>query len=267
MTSPNGGQVTITESPSGGPPPSGFQILGQDVNITAPAGTPANPLVIKFRLDGSLITGLNINTITVFKNGVAVPDCSGAPGTASPDPCVASRLMVGDDLEITVLSSTASLWRFGVALVTPTPSPIPTPQPPTPTPGGATCDGRPATIVGTNGHDFIVGTRHSDVIVTFGGHDLVFGMRGDDVICLGEGKDLAFGGKGNDRIFGEGGKDHLFGEKGDDYLNGGPDQDHCFGGSGSNTLVACERGHRHDDDDDDDGHDGHDDRDDDRHRD
>jgi Ca2+-binding RTX toxin-like protein len=257
VTSPNGGTVTITESPSSGPPPSGFQLLGQDINISAPPATPGNPLVLKFRLDGTLIAGLDINSITVFKNGVAVPDCTGAPGTASPDPCVASRQMIGDDLEITVLSSTASLWQLGVAVATPSPSP-------SPTPGGETCDGRAATIVGTDGKDFIIGTDGADVIVSLGGKDIVFGLKGDDVICLGAGNDIAFGGKGNDSIFGEGGKDKLFGEKGDDFLDGGPDRDHCFGGRGSDTTVNCERGDRHhDDDDDDDRHHGDDDHDDD----
>ncbi len=253
VTSPTGGTVTITESPSGGPPPSGFQILGQDVNISAPAGTPANPLVIKFRLDGTLISGLDINTITVFKNGVAVPNCSGAPGTASPDPCVALRQMVGDDLEITVLSSTASLWQFGIAVATPTP------------PAGGACDalagatpnagvrilGGPKVqvVLGTDGPDLIVVGAGSQIVLGRGGNDCirtgsdddaVVAGDGHDEVSLGSGNDLAVGGDGNDRLNGEQGNDKLIGNDGNDTLNGGPNSDFCNGGTGTDTAANCE---------------------------
>ena len=43
--------------------------------------------------------------------------------------------------------------------------------------GGAKCQGRKATIVGTDGNDVIYGTNGSDVIVAKGGRDQVYGLR------------------------------------------------------------------------------------------
>jgi RTX calcium-binding nonapeptide repeat (4 copies) len=69
-------------------------------------------------------------------------------------------------------------------------------QAPTP-PGQATptCNGKPATIVGTNGGDGLEGTQGPDVIVSLGGHDFIDGLGGNDVICGGKGKDWASEGK------------------------------------------------------------------------
>src|SRR5206468_6601353 len=67
--------------------------------------------------------------------------------------------------------------------VTPTPTATPTQTAtPTPTatatssPGGQTCDGQPATKVGTEGPDFILGTNGRDVIVAKGGRDVIIGL-------------------------------------------------------------------------------------------
>ena len=256
VTSPNAGTVTISETnpPFSQSPPSGFTFLGQQVEITAPAATPDNPLRIVFLLDSSL--GAN-TSVAIFKNGVLVPDCPGS-AIASPDPCVTARGTSGDDVQITILTSTASSWNFGLSVQTPTPTatataaatPTPTPTAtsvttPTPTPtgtpsGGETCDGQPATKVGTSRSEIIIGTRGRDVIVAKGGNDVIIGLDGNDIICAGSGNDLIIGGKGNDRIFGEGGNDVLVGGKGNDYLDGGSGFDHCIGGPGDDTFVNCE---------------------------
>jgi hypothetical protein len=89
-------------------------------------------------------------------------------------------------------------------------------------PSGLTCDGRPATIVGTSGPDRLVGTPGPDVIVAGDGDDLVVGMGGDDVICGGPGNDSLQGGDDNDRLFGEGGTDQ------------------CVGGPGTDFAATCE---------------------------
>jgi len=70
-----------------------------------------------FRLDSSIVpSGQNAQTIQIFKNGVLVPACSGSAGVASPDPCVSQRSKIaGNDVEITILTSTASAWNFGVS--------------------------------------------------------------------------------------------------------------------------------------------------------
>jgi Ca2+-binding RTX toxin-like protein len=90
--------------------------------------------------------------------------------------------------------------------------------------GPPTCDGRRATIVGTNGPDIIHGTPGRDVIAGLGGDDTIYGLGQDDIICAGDGNDLVYGGAGNDTIFGGTGNDLLDGGHGDDTIDGGGDQ-------------------------------------------
>ncbi len=74
---------------------------------------------------------------------------------------------------------------------------------------GATCDGRPATIVGGPGADTLVGSVGDDVIVGGAGDDRIDGLSGDDVVCAGSGDDVVVGGSGADRLFGQSGADTL----------------------------------------------------------
>jgi hypothetical protein len=120
VTTTSAGQVSINEKSIVLPHPAGFALFGQQVNISAPAATASRPLVIVFWLDASIIpAGATQDDIRVFKGGVFVPNCTGAPSTASPDPCVMTRsLLIGSqagDVQITVLSSTASSWTFATA--------------------------------------------------------------------------------------------------------------------------------------------------------
>jgi Ca2+-binding RTX toxin-like protein len=104
-----------------------------------------------------------------------------------------------------------------------------------PTPPGQptpTCNGKPATIVGTDGGDNLGFTRGPDVIVGLGGNDDLDGGRGNDVICGGDGRDSLEGTGGRDTLFGEAGKDTLVG-KGKDLCNGGNGYDRA-------AQVGCE---------------------------
>src|SRR4051794_33210814 len=49
------------------------------------------------------------------------------------------------------------------------------------------CQGLPATIVGTPGDDVITGTPGPDVIVGLDGRDEIHARAGDDVVCAGPG--------------------------------------------------------------------------------
>jgi len=89
----------------------------------------------------------------------------------------------------------------------------------------ATCKGKPATIVGTEGSDVRKGTSGKDVIVGLGGNDKLSGLAGNDVICGGAGKDTLKGGKGKDTLLGQQGKDTLKGGAGTDTLKGGAGKD------------------------------------------
>ncbi len=101
-----------------------------------------------------------------------------------------------------------------------------------------TCDGIPATIVGTEGADRIRGTNGPDVIVALGGNDFISGLGGDDLICAGEGVDRVFANAGDDIVFGEGGNDRIYGAGGDDKLWGGPGLDILSGGAQDDMLYG-----------------------------
>lgn len=115
-----GGIVSITQSSVTTPAPTGFTLVGQQIRISAPASTPNNPLVLTFALDTSALAGQAASSIQIYRtegsgSAVAVPDCTGAPSVASPDPCVASRTATtGGGAVITVWTSIASLWNFAI---------------------------------------------------------------------------------------------------------------------------------------------------------
>lgn len=105
------------------------------------------------------------------------------------------------------------------------------------------CEGKRATIVGTEGHDLIEGTRGDDVIVALGGNDIIYADDGNDTICGGKGDDTIYaefyytrgirtmeylpdfdtvrGGKGDDYILGGRDDDKIKGDEGNDFVDGG----------------------------------------------
>jgi len=122
-----------------------------------------------------------------------------------------------------------------------------------------TCDGIPATIVGTPGADNLVGTDGPDVIAGLQGNDTINGGGGDDVICGGQGNDVLRGGQGFDIIFGAQGDDiiyaatgtttaqredtrgaRMFGGAGNDVINGSARWDRMQGGPGNDSLFGFE---------------------------
>jgi hypothetical protein len=105
-----GGTVTIDEIAPTEAPPSGFTFVGQQVDITAPTASVGDPLILTFNLHSS-IAGTDPNAIEIFKAGVLVGACTN-PG-ATPDPCVESRTLIGDGIQIIIRTSTASTWNFG----------------------------------------------------------------------------------------------------------------------------------------------------------
>jgi hypothetical protein len=117
VTTPNGGTVTVIESTDTASAPPNYSFVGQQVTIQAPVATAASPLSITFHLDASIIPpGEDEHTVQLFRDGVPIADCVGAPA-ASPDPCISSRATsIGDDIAITVLTSHASIWNFGTAV-------------------------------------------------------------------------------------------------------------------------------------------------------
>ncbi len=103
---------------------------------------------------------------------------------------------------------------------------------------GPFCDGRPATLVGTDGDDRLVGTAGDDVIVALGGDDIIAAGDGNDTICAGDGDDRVDAGPGDDRAFGEDGNDRLSGGDGTDHLDGGVGNDRLRGGDADDVLLG-----------------------------
>lgn len=116
ITSPVAGSITIHEVTPSQDPPTGVTFLGQQINITAPASTADNPYRFVFTTDSSVVPeGTTADNLQVYKNGIIILNCLDGSGTALPDPCVSSRVtLAGGDLQITVLSSTASAWNFSL---------------------------------------------------------------------------------------------------------------------------------------------------------
>lgn len=90
-----------------------------------------------------------------------------------------------------------------------------------------TCEGRPATHLGTSGDDVLTGTDGDDVMVGLGGDDRISGLLGNDVICGDEGTDRLAGFAGDDRILGgfdsDAGGDVIWPGAGNDYVDAGLD--------------------------------------------
>lgn len=102
----------------------------------------------------------------------------------------------------------------------------------------ATCNGLPATIVGTSGNDIIYGTNGADVIVGLGGTDTIYGGNGNDVICGDSENDIIYGGNGDDTIFGGVGDDILSGDNGNDTIHGNNGNDTLTGVNGNDILSG-----------------------------
>ena len=116
----SGGTLSIAQGSTDQTPPDGFSFFGQQVNITAPAATAEHPLTLTFMVDESLLGGTSPDDVQVFRTEGAgtptpVPDCTN-PGAADPDPCVTERGgQPGRYVQLTVLTSSASVWNFGAS--------------------------------------------------------------------------------------------------------------------------------------------------------
>jgi uncharacterized delta-60 repeat protein len=108
-----GGPISVTESGSPTvPPPSGYEFLGEELQIVAPIGSIDAPLHLTFLIDESLALDAEVDhlTIEILRNGIPVLDCL-AVGPISPDPCVVLRDRTpGNDIRLEVLTSQASGW-------------------------------------------------------------------------------------------------------------------------------------------------------------
>ena len=119
-------------------------------------------------------------------------------------------------------------------------------------PNSLLCNGKEATIMGTNGNDVLNGVAGNvaDVIVGLNGDDEINGGRGSDDLCGGNGSDTLTGGARADTLYGGNGADTLKGGPGNDTLDGGNGADRLDGGGGNadtcyvqeeiDTWMRCE---------------------------
>ncbi|HEV2757530.1 MAG TPA: calcium-binding protein [Actinomycetota bacterium] len=129
--------------------------------------------------------------------------------------------------------------------------------PPVVAQGSATCFGRPATIVGTDGEDRIKGTDGPDVIVGGDGADDISAGGGDDLVCAGPGQtqeydeewneyyyrgDYVDAGDGDDRIDGGPGPNELWSGEGDDYILGSDMRERVLAGRGNDEIDIGDGG-------------------------
>jgi hypothetical protein len=123
----NGVPAAIAEVGATGPQDacgSGATCFGQISVVTIPGTfSVTDPLHLSFLLDSSELpkhfTKKSLSKLPMFHDGVLVPNCTGAAGVASPDPCVSARKIVKPkhckkgqfEVEIDVNSSTNGRWR------------------------------------------------------------------------------------------------------------------------------------------------------------
>ncbi len=120
ITTPNAGNVVIQSTTTAAE--ADLQVVGTQLSIEAPAATAEDPLILSLTVDASAIpAGVIPSQLQVFRNGTAVEDCSPDPmdPPATPDPCVASRVVGGGgEVTITVYTAHASLWKVAVRALT-----------------------------------------------------------------------------------------------------------------------------------------------------
>jgi hypothetical protein len=115
---PAAAQVTFTSSSNPAPPPGGYSFFGTQMQIETGGvtATAASPFQISFVIDATLLGATAPADVQVFRDGVAIADCTTTDGSATPDPCVRDRgLANGGDARVLVLTSHASRWNFGTS--------------------------------------------------------------------------------------------------------------------------------------------------------
>jgi Tol biopolymer transport system component len=116
VTTPNPGTVSVAAGPVTTSTPSGFVLLGLQLQISAPSASAAAPLVLVFDVDSTVVGLVNPELLTFIRNGARVPDCLGE--STVPEgltACVTSREespLDSEDLRLTIISTSASTWNL-----------------------------------------------------------------------------------------------------------------------------------------------------------
>ena len=112
VTPSAGGMVTIVEGDTTATPPTGFEFLGQQIEITAPPGSAADPIEIVIGIDNDTLVaaGVTIFDVGMARNGVVLGDCVTTAPLAPTPACVAGRTEEIGFGTITVLTTETSVF-------------------------------------------------------------------------------------------------------------------------------------------------------------
>jgi hypothetical protein len=125
---PAGVSTSLSEVNATGPTDAcgpGATCFGQIsvVTVAAPAFPATDPLHLTFRIDSSELPkhfdADDLKQLPLFHDGVAVGNCTGGPGVASPASCISARKLITPKhckkgrftVELDVLSTTNGRWR------------------------------------------------------------------------------------------------------------------------------------------------------------
>jgi mannan endo-1,4-beta-mannosidase len=145
----SGGTVSIVQASATEPSPTGYLFGGVQVDITAPAGSVTNPLILNFTLTpptGAPLDQTTLGATNVYRAEGAgtpalIPDCTVPVDLTIVNPCVSSRQYTPINsptyIQLTVRTTTASHWN----------SARPKPQPVAVSDSGYS----PSTVTGTPG--------------------------------------------------------------------------------------------------------------------
>jgi hypothetical protein len=200
--------------------PGETRVVGGGVGATGPVSAGLDYTVeLSGPLDASGFTANTDNNEPAYFWYASIHNTSGTP----------------QDFKVFALCSqisTATIQKQGI-------NDLPSTTPAGPAGAGATCAGKPVTIVGTSGPDTLSGTITADVIAGLGGNDVLKGLEAKDRICGGAGKDRIAGGAGADFLAGGPAVDRIFGGRGRDRIIGGAGKDQCNGGPAVDKVTGC----------------------------
>jgi hypothetical protein len=115
------GAIAIEELQDDPSPLTGWNVLGQQVRITAaPVTAPGGFMTFTFTVDRSVVPpGAALDDVQLLRNGEPLTDCA---DVADAGPCVVSRLELGSgDWQVVAHSPQASVWALATAMPDSTP--------------------------------------------------------------------------------------------------------------------------------------------------
>ena len=113
ITTPNPGVISIVSSNQPLLDVHLGHLLGTQFGIEGPFGSPGVPLKVFLTVDASLLPGvIDVDRLSLARDGVAAERCTGPANVASPDPCLESVVVLSPsgDVKFTALTSHLSLW-------------------------------------------------------------------------------------------------------------------------------------------------------------